>query len=215
MPFTDAASSHPFRPLATGGLVWFALAVAFGATGRLASLAPPAPQLIIVTLAVAAVVVGTAVPTVRARLKSVPLRAWVGLHAIRFIGIWFVVLGARGVLSPLFAERAGWGDIAAALLAVLLVATGEPRTRLHRALYLAWNLFALADLAVAVGTASWVALHGLEPGMGPLLRLPLSLVPTFLVPILIASHVLLFLRLSRAAATERALTPHQGLPRTQ
>jgi hypothetical protein len=33
--------------------------------------------------------------------------------------------------------------------------------------------------------------------MAALLRLPLSLVPTFLVPLIIASHVLIFTRLMR------------------
>ena len=183
------------RPVAIGTLIWLALAVAVGASGRLATLAPPGPQLVILALAVSAVVIGTRVKSVRSWVDAIPLRLMVGMHAVLFVGIAFLVLGARGALSPLFAARAGWGDIAAAALALALAGAVSPMTRGGRAAYLAWNVFGVLDLALAVGTASWVAVHGLEPGMQPILRLPLSLVPTFLVPILFASHVFIFRRL--------------------
>jgi hypothetical protein len=192
-PAAPAAPSS--RPVAAGTLIWLALAVAVGASGRLTTLAPPGPQLVILALTVAAVVIGTRVQAVRSWVDAVPLRTMVGMHAVRFVGAWFLALSAQGLLSTLFAERAGWGDIAAAALALALVAAVSPVTRGGRAAYLAWNVFGVLDLALAVGTASWVAVHGLEPGIQPILRLPLSLVPTFLVPILFASHVIMFRRL--------------------
>ncbi len=183
------------RPVATATLILLALAVGVGATGRLAAVAPPGPQLIILALVAAAVALGMGVRAVRSWVDALPLRVLVGVHAVRFVGISFLILAARGELSPLFAARAGWGDLAAAVLALALIAAGEPATRRRRALYLAWNAFALLDLVVAVGTAWWVATRGLVPGMEPVLRLPLSLVPTFLVPMLVASHVFIFRRL--------------------
>ena len=69
------------------------------------------------------------------------------------------------------------------------------RTPRHRALYWAWNTFGLLDFVNVVGTAAWIGMRGTEPGLAPLVRLPLSLLPTFFVPILMASHVFVYRRL--------------------
>ncbi len=128
--------------------------------------------------------------------------AWLGLAIIagatgflRFIGITFLVLAARGQIAPVFAQRAGWGDIATAALALVLIAAGDPRTPTRRALTHAWNAFGALDLVVAVGTATWVTLHAVTPGVEPVLALPLVVIPTFFVPIFLASHVFIFRRL--------------------
>jgi hypothetical protein len=55
------------------------------------------------------------------------------------------------------------------------------------------------DLVVAVATATAVTLQGSTPGVEPVLYLPLVLVPTFFVPIFLASHVIIFRRLRTAA----------------
>jgi hypothetical protein len=89
---------------------------------------------------------------VRAWIATLTLRVLIGINVVRFIGITFLVLAARGGLAPVFADRAGWGDIATAALALVLVAAGEPRTRLHRGLTHAWNALGLLDLVVAVAT---------------------------------------------------------------
>jgi hypothetical protein len=171
------------------------LALLAGATGFLARLPFPGPQLIILALIAATLAAGTAVPALRAWVDALPLRALIGINAVRFIGIAFVVLGARGQLASVFAQRAGWGDIAAAALALVLVAAGGPYTLTRRALTHAWNAFGALDLVVAVATATWVTIRGLTPGIQPLLALPLVFVPTFVVPILMASHVFIFRRL--------------------
>lgn len=117
------------------------------------------------------------------------------MHGIRFVGAIFLVLAARGELSPVFAARAGWGDIVAAALALGLVFMGPPDTASRRWTYLGWNAFGLLDLIVAVSTATMVLLRGDDPGMQPITRLPLSLVPTFFVPLFVTSHVVIFRRL--------------------
>jgi hypothetical protein len=152
------------------------------------------PQLIALTLTVVAVFVSSRVAVVRQSVDALPIQALVGVHVVRFIGIAFLVLGARGELSPLFAERAGWGDITTASIAVVLLLIGLARTIPPRAL-IAWNAFGVLDLIVAVTTAGFVAVRGDLPGMEPLLRLPLVLVPIFAVPLLFATHVALFRRL--------------------
>jgi hypothetical protein len=195
---TAAAS----RVLVVGSLVWIGLAIALGATGAFAALRPPAPQLVILAVTIGAVV-ATRVGAVRSWVDSLSLRALVGIHGIRFVGATFLVVAARGALSPIFAARAGWGDIAAAALALILVASGPPVTAARRWAYLAWNAFGMLDLIVAVGTATMVVLRGDVPGMDPILRVPLILVPMFFVPLLFASHVVIFRRLLAAGAQQQ------------
>lgn len=193
---TTLEVSHSHSRLAPALAVgWLALAVLIGASGKFALLPFPVPQVIVLALTIVTVWAGTRVAAVRAWVDALPLRALVAVHAVRFVGIAFLVLAAQGQLSPIFAEPAAWGDILAAAGALALLASGLPRTRGHRNLYLVWNTFGLLDFVVVVTTAAWVASRGLVPGMTPLLHLPLSLLPTFLVPLLIASHIFLFRRL--------------------
>jgi len=172
---------------------WFILAVGFSAAGGLARLPFPWGQLVILALTAAAILAVTAVGPVRAWVDSLSVNTIVGFHAIRLVGVAFLVLGARGLVAPEFATRAGWGDVAAALGAIALVAVPALRTRW---LLNAWNVFGLLDLIVAVGTATIVVATGRIPGMEPILRLPLSLVPLFFVPVLVASHIALFRRIN-------------------
>src|SRR3989475_10978893 len=182
---------------------WLGLAIIAGATGFLARLPFPGPQLIILTLLVATVAAGTAVPALRAWIDALPLRALIGINAFRFIGIAFLVLAARGQLAAVFAARAGWGDIATAALAIVLVAAGDPRPPPRRAVAHAWNAFGALDLVVAVATATWVTLHAVTPGIQPVLALPLVLIPTFLVPIFLVSHVFILRRLLASGRSAR------------
>ena len=190
---SHVGSSPRWLPLFTLG--WLALAVFVAASGRLAAIPFPGPQLVLVALAALALFLGTRVGSVRAWVDAVPLRVLVGVHVVRLVGFAFLALAARGLLSPVFAERAGWGDIVTAVGAAALVFSGEPRTPRHWAFYLVWNTFGMLDFVNVVGTAAWIGMKGIEPGLAPLVRLPLSLLPTFFVPILIASHVFVYRRL--------------------
>ena len=186
------------RPALAAVLVWFAAAALIGISGALAHVPFPAPQVAILFLIVASIAVTSTVPAIRAWIDAVPLRTLVGINALRFVGIVFLILAARGQLAQVFADRAGWGDIAAAALALVLVVSGDPRTPGHRAVYHAWNLFGAADLITAVATAGWVAFRGLRPGMEPVIAFPLSLIPFFFVPAFLAVHVVIFRRLKAA-----------------
>ena len=165
--------------------VWFLAALGLG-SWLFATLPFPAPQLSIVALAVIATV------GLRTWFESISWRALVGMHAVRLVGIVFLILGARGLLAPDFAARAGWGDIIAALGALAVASFG---LRPKWIAYL-WNSFGALDLVVAVGTATLVARSGALPGMTPLNHIPLNLVPTFFVPLLLASHVAIYRRIS-------------------
>ncbi len=179
---------------------WFVLAVLVGASGRLLALPFPVPQILILVLTATALGVGFRVDAVRAWIDGLPLRGMAGIHAFRIVaGVWFLILASQGGLSAVFAQRAGWGDIASGVLAIGLVLSGNPSTTEHRRWYFFWNILGLTDFGVVLWTAAWIGGTGVQPGVQPLLTLPLSLLPTFFVPALIASHVFIFRRLAAPA----------------
>lgn len=137
--------------------------------------------------------------------KIAPIREWVSdidlrwlvlFHLTRlFAGAYFLMLCRRGQLPCAFAGPAGWGDIVVAVLALAVVTA--MRTEYAKTLLLTWNTVGLLDIifvvfsALRFGLNDWRSMHALR-------ELPLSLLPTFLVPLVIASHVLIFVRLTRA-----------------
>ena len=197
---TPPAAPVSSRAVVIGSSLWLLAALAFGASDVLGQMRPPGPQIIVLILpTVFAIAVSVSVPAVRTWVDSIPLRGLVGIHAVRLVGATFLILAARGAVATTFAERAGWGDITAAVGAVILVLSGLPRTTLHRWAYLVWNTFGVLDFIVAVGTATIVGQRGDTPGVEPLMRLPLVVVPILFVPILFAAHVAIYRRLIPAS----------------
>jgi hypothetical protein len=193
---TPPAMGRPTAVLVGLG-VWLAVAVALGASGRLQGLVPPIPQLTLVALTVGALLVTARVAAVRTWALSVDVRVLVAFHLTRFVGASFLVLYRRGELPYDFAVPGGWGDILVASLALLLLVGGPPDTVGRLRAYVAWNVLGLLDILFVVATAARLGLAA-PASMAALLRLPLSLLPTFLVPLIITSHVLLAIRLARA-----------------
>jgi hypothetical protein len=107
----------------------------------------------------------------------------------RIVGFTFVLLEARGVLPGIFALPAGYGDMAvgatASFVAWKLANPG------HRNSFVLWQVLGIADLVMAVSlgtTAGLLSPHG--PAMVAMTVLPLSLVPTFLVPLFVIFHTI-------------------------
>jgi len=175
-------------------MTWFFAAFALGDSGRLAVLEPPMPQMILLALTALLLVNSATLPGFRHWLAGLDVRRMVAVHLTRFIGIYFLILCGRGQLPYDFAVKGGWGDIAVATGAVVLLVV--PGLIARRGWLLAWNVFGFLDLLFVVMTAARLA--AADPSsMRALLRLPLSLLPTFLVPLLMATHVWIFVRLAR------------------
>ncbi len=173
-------------------LALWASAVAWAGSAGIFRSSPP----LLVPLLVAGLSVGLSVAVLRWPWLSRTVRGWgerrlVAFHLMRFVGLYFLWLSARGRLPVLFAERAGWGDVAAAAGAGLLVLWPGNGAG-FRGLLAAWNVAGMFDLLLAVGTAGW--LNRVQPGaMDGIISWPLVLVPLFFVPVLMASHWALLL----------------------
>ena len=121
------------------------------------------------------------------------------LHVTRFVGIYFLILYRRGELPYAFAVPGGVGDIIVATLALPLVFLPFEESTHLRYLRI-WNVIGFIDIILVVLTA--VRLNLASPWqMHALTHLPLSLLPTFLVPLILATHVVLFIRLARSPTT--------------
>jgi hypothetical protein len=163
--------------------------------GAVSAVPPTAIPLVLSGLTAVILTAAWLSPGFRAWLLTLDERWIVALHLTRFVGIYFLYLYGRGELPYAFAVPGGWGDIAVASLAAVLLLLGRA-DGWRRALYGLWNLLGLADIVFVVVTAARLVLAD-PASMAPLGRLPLSLLPTFLVPAIIASHVVLGIRLSR------------------
>lgn len=185
---------HPSgRPYLLTLLVWLALAVALGASGQLLTLHPPVPQVVLGGLTAAVILAAVVGRSFRTWLFGLGYRQLLAFHLTRFVGVYFLVLYARGVLPYAFAVPGGWGDIAVATWALALVLL-VPRLEARPGVVGTWNAVGLVDILFVAGTATRLALANPD-SMSALLRLPLSLLPTFLVPLIIATHVIVFWRL--------------------
>jgi hypothetical protein len=192
-----AVSSRTVLLLALG---WLLIATGLAAAGIIGTLPPTAAPLVVFGLTGVVLAAGWRLAGFRAWLSAIDERWLVGLHLTRFVGAYFLYLYGQGRLPYAFAVPGGWGDIAVASLAAILLVAGPPRGTRRRAAYFVWNVFGLADILFVVATAARLTMADPE-SMVVLLRLPLSLLPTFLVPLLIASHMVLavrFVRRSRA-----------------
>jgi hypothetical protein len=107
----------------------------------------------------------------------------------RIAGFTFLVLYAAGMLPGVFALPAGWGDIAigaTAPFAAIKLANFSRRRG-----FIFWQVLGIFDLVMAVtlgAVARLISPHGIATAV--MTVLPMSLIPTFAVPLLIMLHVI-------------------------
>ena len=204
-PARSALASVRFRclaPIMSTALVvrlvfwlWFIAAEVAGQRLTLQHLPPPATQGILFGLTALLLYGYFRLAPLRAWVDSLDLRALVLLHVIRFVGVYFLLLYRRGELPYSFAVPGGIGDIVVATFALVIVFAPLAEPQRLRATSI-WNVAGLVDILLVVSTAIRLTLA--DPSqMRALTRLPLSLLPTFLVPLIIATHIVIFTRLAR------------------
>lgn len=133
------------------------------------------------------------IPAVARSLATPTARVWLtAVQTARALGVVFLVVLAMDRLPAAFAVPAGLGDIAVGLAApwvALRVARGT-----HRRGVIWFNLLGILDLIIA-GALGFLAGAGpgavldVEPSTRLLVELPLCLIPTTVVPLAIALHV--------------------------
>lgn len=131
-------------------------------------------------------------PRLHGMRREEALQLLVVPHMFRFIGLSFLVPGVVSAsLSPDFARPAAYGDLAAALLAIIAVLALS--TRVSWALPAVWifNLWCTIDLLYAIYQGE----IGVRVGPGSLGAA--FYIPTVLVPPLLVTHALIFWRLLR------------------
>ena len=171
-------------------LSWLFVAVLIGYSGLLRNTRLPMPALgVAITLTlVAAIAVRR---DYRERALRAGVRPLVAVHLVRFAGIYVLWLSSRGLLPRDFAMSAGWGHIVVAALAAMVLLAFRPDTKTGRTAILVWNVIGVVGVLFVFATAAPMA------SADPLVQagftsLPLSLLPTFLAPLIIVTHMLIF-----------------------
>ena len=172
--------------------VWFLIAVGVGYAGLLAR-APVPPPAIAFAMSAACLVMWRAQPFNEAVRRAGP-RPILVFHLVTraLAGSYFLSLYSRGDLPGEFARVGGYGDIVVAIGAAGVLRFCLPIvTRRQETALLLWNAVGLADILIVLSRG--IRMLEQDPAIGEqFTSLPLALLPTFLVPLIIASHVVLF-----------------------
>jgi len=185
---------------------WFAIAVFSSASGATLALRPPFPQVVLCGLLGLLFIAFRYLKTFRGWLYTIPLYWLVAVHISRFVGAYFLILYYRSELPFAFAVPGGCGDIVVAAFATVLLILRRSSRAVPPALYWIWNTLGLIDILFVVTTATRLALRDPD-SMAVLLRLPMSLLPTFLVPLIIFTHIIIAIRLFRLQRVSATYPP--------
>ena len=143
---------------------------------------------------------GTLVFWIAAKIYLIPkLRVWESsaimlpillLHSLRHLGLMFLAPGAvyQGIPSE-FATPAAYGDLVAAVLALVAIAAVTAKSQFARPLVALFNVEGMLDLIIAITLAT---VYGAAPFMGPAYW-----IPAFWVPALLVTHYIVFLVLGK------------------
>ncbi|KAA0999350.1 MFS transporter [Paraburkholderia panacisoli] len=184
--------------------LWFAVAWSAAINGVFRTGASPLPLLPLAIFL--PVMIGTPLLLLSKRvgqvLDAMPATWLVALQLYRVFGNWALVAWLHGGLSGVFALPAGTGDVLTGLLAVPTAIAVASGTAQGRKAAIAWNIFGLADFAVAItlgmitspGPFQLIAPSVPSIGAG---AYPDVLTPAFVVPGSILLHALSLRQLIR------------------
>jgi hypothetical protein len=193
-------------------VAWFLLAVAAGHAGAFES-GPTRPPLGVFLAVAAPPLIFAAAYRGWRRFRDfvlgIDLRLLTALQSWRVVGVMFLAFHAYGLLPGLFAWPAGVGDLAVGLAApfVLLAIIRQTPTWRRQVAWL--NIAGVLDFVGAVGTGvlssnsslGLVAYAATHVSLG---SLPLSLIPTYAVPLWTIGHIISLLQLARTKGTVSA-----------
>src|SRR5882724_10428980 len=198
----------------SGIALWFIFALVMGIGGRYQAGAGNPPLPLGLTFLVPIIVFVAAYlssGSLRAFANGLDLKLITITHVFRFVGFDFLYRYLQGQLPGGFALPAGIGDVVTAAAAIPMALAISRKAPSAGKWFVAWNIFGLADLIVAVGSgvlhsvSSLGVLAGNGPSTSMMSDFPRSLIPTFFVPLWILLH---FLALARR---NEIVTPHEPL----
>jgi hypothetical protein len=206
----------PLDPRARGrllavGLSWLVAIAGLGAAGVFTTLGVAALGVAILAPVAIALASAARPSAIRTAALGIPLGLLVLVNVGRVLGAFFLVLHEQGRLPATFALSAGWGDIAIALLAIPVAWLAHRGAPGRWSVALAWNAVGFVDLVAAVtlgvGSAPGSPVRFIyeDAGAGTIATLPWVLIPGFLVPLYLLSHLAVFARLLREAPARGAL----------
>jgi len=198
------------RPMLFAALAWLVLALVVAQSGIFQRVLP------LIALMFATAVTTTLVTwhrsaALRAWTSGLDLRVPILLHVARIgFGVLFLVELAAGRLPALFAERGGYGDILAGLLAIVAALAigpygrGQALSTPRRALAWLFSIIGLVDIAMVFMTAQvMVLVDGDQQLLAAIGSLPYSLLPIVVVPLVVLTHLLVMQRLRAAHRSQR------------
>ena len=185
--------------------VWFLFALGGSLLGLFDS-GPRPPLLLGLAAAVpvaAFVVCYLTSPEFREFVLSLDLRGLALAQTFRVVGIVFVILYSLGALPGAFALPAGWGDFAIGITAP--VVAWYWKRPFPKRTFILWNVLGCLDLVSAMtlgvlASASPVGILGGDVTTRLMGEFPLSLIPTFFVPLLLIFHLICFIRVGKGVA---------------
>ena len=184
--------------------LWFAVAWSLAVNGLFGAGASPLPLLPLAIFL--PIIVGVPLVLLSKRvgevLDAMPANWLIALQLYRVFGIWALAAALRGALPDAFGVPAGIGDVLTGLFAIPAALAAASGTAQGRRTATLWNIFGLADFAVAITM-------GLITSPGPLQVIvsnvssigagayPGVLTPAFVVPSSILLHALSLRQLRR------------------
>ncbi|MBL8719843.1 MAG: hypothetical protein JNL79_27895 [Myxococcales bacterium] len=188
---------------------WAAVALLLAASNTLARAPRPLIPAMIFGLTGAAVFAHRRSAALRAYVAGFDPRLAIAFHLVRIpFGLAFLREAAQGTLPVAFARVAGPGDLLAGGLVVVALVAAADLTPLRRAVVFAWNTFGLLDMIVVVATAQRLVVFAQDPRMQATLgRFPYAVLPTFVVPMILITHLAVFARLARPHASNEGAYP--------
>ncbi len=179
--------------IATVAGCWFVLALFVGEMRLLGTIPISAVQGIVLGFTIMLLAAWNRFDRFRAWLDLFDVRLLTAPHLVRFAGIYVLALDEHGELPDSVATSAGWREIWLATTALTIICLPLNQTLLRWCL-LGWNLAGLFNILFIAGLVARLQPNGVDP-MEVFNRLPLSLFPTFITPILVFTHLVIFTRL--------------------
>ena len=124
-------------------------------------------------------------PWLNEKAGHIALMILVAPHAMRHVGLTFLVPSVTDPeLLQSFAFTTAWGDFISGVLAIIVLFSLKHKSKIAIPLLWLFNIFGTLDLIMALSQAEVV----------PMLA-GTWYIPTFVVPLLLVTHALIFIRL--------------------